>query len=512
MTVLPAVQRPVAGHRHTLRLRRLGIDTQQDMVVYMRPDCHVCRSEGFSAQARILVEANGRTIVATLGRIAGDLLSSSEASLSENAWQRLTVNEGDEIALSHAPPLDSLSFVRGKVYGQRLEEGAWHAIIDDIARGRYTDVHLSSFITACAGRSLDLGEIVGLTRAMVAAGERLDWGRHPIADKHSVGGLPGNRTTPIIVAIAASLGLTIPKTSSRAITSPAGTADTMETLAPVDLDVSRMRRVVDREGGCIVWGGAVDLSPADDVLVRVERSLDLDGEGQLVASVLSKKIAAGATHLVLDMPVGATAKVRTVDEADRLAGLFTEVASAFGIRAHTLTGDGSQPIGRGIGPALEARDILSVLRGEPDAPLDLRQRALLLAGSLLEMVGGVEAGQGAMAAARVLDDGSAWRKFQAICQAQGGMRKPPRAPHTRPVIAARAGRVAGFDNRVLARVAKLSGAPNVKEAGIELHVHVGDLVQAGQPVYTVHSAATGELAYALDYAAAHPDVIRIDPA
>jgi thymidine phosphorylase len=512
MAVLPAVQEPATGHRHRLRLRRLGIDTQQDMVVYMRPDCHVCRSEGFSAQARILVEVNGRAIVATLGRIATDLLSIDQASLSENAWQRLGVNEGDEIAISHAAPLESLSFVRGKVYGQRLDDGAWQAIVDDIAKGRYTDVHLSSFITACAGRSLELGETVGLTKAMVAAGERLDWDRRPIADKHSVGGLPGNRTTPIVVAIVASYGLTIPKTSSRAITSPAGTADTMETLAPVDLDVAHMRRVVDREGGCIVWGGAVDLSPADDVLVRIERALDLDSEGQLVASVLSKKIAAGATHLVLDMPVGATTKVRTGEEADRLTRLLTEVAAAFGIQARTLKSDGSQPVGRGIGPALEARDILSVLQNERLAPQDLRQRALGLAGSLLELVGTAAPGQGAIAAAKAIEDGSAWRKFQAICLAQGGMRKPPRARHTHPVLAAHTGRVAGFDNRVLARVAKLSGAPSAKEAGIELEVHLGDLVQKGQPLYTVHSAAKGELAYALGYAAAHPDVIRLEPA
>ena len=180
----------------------------------------------------------------------------------------------------------------------------------DVVKGQYSDVHLSSFITAGAAVPFDREETVALTRAMVDAGDRLTWSNGLVLDKHSVGGLPGNRTTPIVVAIVASHGLTMPKTSSRAITSPAGTADTMETLAPVDLDLPAIRRVVEREYGCVVWGGAVRLSPADDILIRVERALDIDSEGQLVASVLSKKIAAGSTHLVLDVPVGPTAKVQ----------------------------------------------------------------------------------------------------------------------------------------------------------------------------------------------------------
>ena len=228
---------------------------------------------------------------------------------------------------------------------------------------------------------------------MVEAGERLTWPAGVIVDKHCVGGLPGNRTTPIVVAIVASLGLTMPKTSSRAITSPAGTADTMETMAPVDLDTAAIRRVVEREGGCVVWGGAVKLSPADDILIRVERALDLDTEGQLIASVLSKKIAAGSTHLVIDLPFGPTAKVRTAREPQSpVAGSCQASPRRLACRPSVVLTDGSQPVGRGIGPALEARDVLAVLRCEPNAPQDLRQRAVALAGALLELAGAAPQG------------------------------------------------------------------------------------------------------------------------
>src|SRR6266496_3847075 len=312
----------MADGPHHLRARRLGVDTQYEAVVFMHKDCPICRSEGFVPHNRLLLRAGERHIIATLYQITGDLVAHDEAALSESAWHRLDLKDGDTLAISHPDPLESFSLVRSRIYGNELSEGALTAIITDVVDGKYSDIHLSSFITACAARPLDHGEVLALTRAMVDAGDRLSWNADIVVDKHSVGGLPGNRTTPIIVPIIAALGLTMPKTSSRAITSPAGTADTMETMAPVDLAIPDIHRVVEREGGCIVWGGAIRLSPADDILIRIERALDLDSEGQMIASVLSKKIAAGSSHLILDIPIGATAKVRSGQAADVLsAGL-----------------------------------------------------------------------------------------------------------------------------------------------------------------------------------------------
>jgi thymidine phosphorylase len=356
---------------------------------------------------------------------------------------------------------------------------------------------------------MDKDEVVALTRAMVEVGDRLSWDARPIVDKHSVGGLPGNRTTPIIVAIAAAAGLTIPKTSSRAITSPAGTADMMETLTFVDLDVTAMKRVVAKEGGCIVWGGAMHLSPADDLLIRIERALDLDSPGQLVASVLSKKIAAGSTHIVLDMPVGTTAKVRSTEAADRLTGDIQSVAQAFGLEVRILVSDGSQPVGRGIGPALEARDVLAVLQGKDDAPSDLRKRALVLAAALLEMGGKAEENAGLGLAEEILVSGRAWNKFQRICEAQGGMRTPPEPVLYKPFLATHSGTVIAIDNRRLARVAKLAGAPESKAAGVDLHASVGQRFERGQPIYSVHAESRGELTYALDYIENNDDPVML---
>lgn len=492
-----------------LRARRLGLDTQYEAVVFMHKDCPVCRSEGFVAHNRILLRAGKRRVIATLYHATTDFIAHDEAALSESAWGRLALQDGDTVSVSHPDPLESLSSVRSRIYGNDLNENALRGIIEDVVDGQYSDIHLSSFITACAARPLDRAEVMALTRAMVGVGERLTWNAAVVVDKHSVGGLPGNRTTPIIVSIVSALGLTMPKTSSRAITSPAGTADTMETMTRVDLDTADIHRVVEREGGCIVWGGAVKLSPADDILIRIERALDIDSEGQLIASILSKKIAAGSTHLVLDMPVGPTAKVRSREAAEVLSAGLVAVAEAFGMRVKVIVGDGSQPIGRGIGPALEAHDILAVLRCEPDAPQDLRQRAIALSGALIELAGHAPAGHGEIMAAETLDSGRAWLKFQRICEAQGGMRLPPTSSHRQSLITEHSGRIDAIDNRKIAKLAKLAGAPDQKAAGVELHVKLGETVAIGQPLCTVHAVAAGELAYALDYAAANADIFKV---
>jgi thymidine phosphorylase len=496
-------------NHNRLRARRLGVDTLDEPIVFMNASCHVCRSEGFEARSRVLLRAGERRVIATVFHVSGDLVGVNEAGLSDSAWRRLSLTDGEMLSVSHPEPVESLSHVRSRIYGRTLDFAALTRIVRDIVAGRYSEIELSAFLTACAARPLEMSEVLSLTRAMVEAGERLTWRSRPVLDKHSVGGLPGNRVTPIIVAIVAANGLTIPKTSSRAITSPSGTADTMETMTRVAFDVPEIHRIVEREGGCIVWGGAVQLSPADDIIIRVERALDIDTEGQLIASVLSKKIAAGATHLVLDIPVGPTAKVRTAEAADALAAALVGVAEAFGIHARALIGDGLQPIGRGMGPALEAFDVLAVLQCKTDAPPELRARAITLAGALLELGGAAAPGAGEGMAAATLHEGRAWAKFQRICEAQGGMRTPPRAAHQQPLLAPADGRLRAIDNRKLAKLAKLSGAPDSKAAGVAIHVRLDDPIARGTPLCTVHAEAPGELDYALAYAAVNPDIFSI---
>ena len=336
--------------------------------------------------------------------------------------------------VEHASSPDSMSALRRKIGGDRLERADYLAIMRDVAQHRYSKLELAAFVVATGHFDLDREEVVYLTEAMVAAGRRLDWYERPVVDKHSIGGIPGNRTSMLIVPIVAAHGMLIPKTSSRAITSPAGTADTMECLANVELTFERMRRSCASMRGCLAWGGTADLSPADDALIAVERPLSLDSPGQMVASILSKKIAAGSTHLLLDLPLGPSAKVRSMPEAQRLRKLFEYVAERLDLTLDVVITDGRQPVGNGIGPSLEARDVMRVLSGDPRAPADLRQKALRLAGRVIEFDPDVRGGEGFPIARDILDSGRALAKMHAIIDAQGRRDfdpdRPDLAPHS----------------------------------------------------------------------------------
>ncbi len=492
-----------------LRALRMQLHAAHQPIVVMRSDCHVCRSEGLSPRSQVLLVSGERQVQALLYQTDDERFPLDQVALSEAAWTALGLAEGDPVQVRHPPVLESLASVRRRVYGRRLDAGELDAIVRDVVQGRYTDVHLAAFLTATAALPMDAAETVHLTRAMVEVGHRLSWPSPIVVDKHCVGGLPGNRTSPIVVAIAAANGLVMPKTSSRAITSPAGTADTMETLAPVDLDLPTLRRVVEREGGCLAWGGAMHLSPADDIFVRIERELDIDTEGQLIASVLSKKIAAGATHVAIDIPVGPTAKIRSPEAARHLAARMEATGAHFGLMVRCMFTDGAQPVGHGIGPALEAHDVLAVLRCEAGAPLDLRERAADIAGVVLELGGVAAEGTGTRLALDTLDSGRAWERFVRICEAQGGMRTPPVATCVAPLVATHGGRVVHIDNRRLSRLAKLAGAPESAAAGVRLLARLGDEVARGQPLLELHAQTAAELAYALDYAKDAGDIVQI---
>src|SRR5690554_954304 len=498
------------GLAYPLKAVRLGIDTHQELVVYLRRNSHVCRSEGFTSSNRVHIRIDHRWILATLCIIDNEqLLQPGEMGLSESAWKKLNPVPTSEAQISHPNPVVSLSHLRHKVYGHRLNEVQTQAIIDDIVAGRYADVHLSSFVTSCAGNAMNLDEIIALTKAMLKSGQQLKWDKSCVVDKHCVGGLAGNRTTPIVVALVTACGGVMPKTSSRAITSPAGTADTLATMTQVDLKLTTLQKVVKEQGGCLAWGGSINLSPADDILIRIERMLDLDNEGQMVASVLSKKAAAGSTHVLIDIPIGPTAKVRSQEAADLLSEYLIKTGQALNLDVRILRTDGTQPVGRGIGPALEAHDLLAVLRNQADAPKDLRNRSLTLAAELLEMANLSEPGQGLALATATLDSGLALTKFMAICKAQGGFKEPGVAPYKYNWVSKVAGRVASIDNRQLSQLAKLAGAPEDPTAGVTLHLELNQTIKPDQLILTLHAESPGELQYAITFLETQAKIIEI---
>ena len=486
-----------------LALRRIAIDTYHENVAYLHRDCSVYRVEGFQALAKVRVSCGGQQIEAVLNVVDDDrIVGTDELGLSEQAYAQLCPAAAGEVLVAQAEPPASMDSVRRKINGHRLDLEEYRAITRDIATSRYSKMEMAAFLVATGQNGLDRDEVFMLTRAMLETGTRIDWNEPLVADKHCIGGLPGNRTSLLVVPIVAAHGMLIPKTSSRAITSPAGTADTMEVLAAVDIEPEALDRLVRHQRGCLTWGGTTRLAPVDDLLISVERPLGIDSQGQMVASILSKKLAAGATHLLLDIPVGPTAKVRHMHEAMQLRKLFEYVGDHMGLHLEALITDGRQPVGRGIGPVLEVRDVLQVLQNDPAAPMDLREKSLRLAGRIIEFDPDVRGGQGYAIAREILESGRALEKMDRIIKAQGERAiRPPLGRLQFDVRAETAGRVTAIDNFFLARLARLAGAPISMGAGVELFRKLGEPVLSGDVLYRVYAEFPSNHEFARDFVA-----------
>lgn len=461
---------------------------------------------------RILLTKGRRKALAIL-----DIAESPKAvppgriGLFEEVLDALQAKQGDLVDFHVAHKPASVIAIKKKMDGKELTPEEINTIVNDIVNNNLTDVELTSYVVANYVKGMHPHEITALTKAMAKTGLQLRFNKKPVLDVHSIGGVPGNRTTPIVVAIVAAAGLAIPKTSSRAITSPAGTADMLEVLTNVILPKEKLQRMVATIGGFMVWGGAISLAPADDKIIAVEHPLNIDAEGQMLASIMAKKASVGATKLLLEIPIDKNGKVSNKHDAEHLKQRFIALGSQLGIDVHVLFTDSQQPVGAGIGPALEARDVIWVLKDDRRGPADLRDKSLLIAGKMLEMGGKARKGEGITLAQELLDSGKAYAKFVQMIRAQGGPKivdaeKVPLSPLAADIRATRAGRVTNMDNHTIAQVAKDAGAPADKGSGMYLRVHLGDHVKKGDILYTIHAHNRDELEFALETARKNPGI------
>jgi len=411
--------------------------------------------------------------------------------LFEETQLELRACDNDSVDVESVPLPMSVNFIKKKIRGKSLLPNELYSIIKDLVDNKLSEVEITYFVAGTYFHGLSLKETIELAKALVNTGQRLRLKGKYIMDKHSIGGVPGNRTTMIVVPIVSAAGLTIPKTSSRAITSPAGTADTMEVLAEVNLELPQMETVIAKTGACMVWGGSLNLAPADDKIIKVEYPLQLDAEGQMLASVMAKKYSVSATHVLIDIPVGPQVKVHSIKEAKKLRSKFVTIGKSLGMKIEVYVSDGRQPIGNGIGPALEARDVLYCLMNDRRAPRDLLEKSLIMAGRLLEMGKKAKKGKGKAMAEKLLKSKEAYKQMIHIIRAQGERATDPDklklGSHTYSVKASRKGKVRGINNYSISQVARSAGAPLDKGAGVDLHVRIGHSVKRGDKLFTVYA-------------------------
>jgi len=492
-----------------LKVRRVAIDTWHDCICYLHNDCTTYDAASYLGLNKLDIFNKSSSIRAKLNIIKDDcLVAKDEIGLSSIAFDKLGLPEGSEVVLERTPSPKSTAALRTKIAGDELTPGQLDMIVRDIAEDRYSRREISAFLVS-ASNNLNLDELEALARARAAHSQELKWPFEMIVDKHSMGGVAGSRITLIVIPIVAAHGMIIPKTSSRAITSASGTADAMEVLTRVDLSQQDVLDVVAKTGGCIAWNGNLNHSAVDDVMNSITRPLAIDSQKWSVASILSKKLAAGSTHVIVDIPFGKGSKTPSAQDADALKTLFKIVGNRLGLEVDAMTTCGSGPIGRGIGPALEVRDVFSVLRCDVSAPADLRDKALDFAGRILEWDANVSKGGGRALAAEILSSGRALATLEQIIEAQGRKEEPDTpSPLISEVRASASGTIVELQGNLLSGIARRAGAPFDKGAGVDLVVGVGETVTAGDPTMLVHASTQTELSAAVDYAL-HADAFEI---
>ena len=420
----------------------------------------------------------------------------------EELLKELRVKGKQTVSLNLVEKPKSIDFIRRKLDGETLNEKEITQIIKDIVDNRLSEAELAYFVSAFYTHITNYKETAALTKAMIKTGDILHFRRKIVIDKHCIGGVAGNRTTLIVVPIIAAAGLTIPKTSSRSITSPAGTSDTMEVLAPVSFSINQIKKIVRKTNACMVWGGALNLAPADDKVIKVEHPLNLDARSQLLASILAKKASVSATHVLVDIPCGKGAKIELRKRALKLKKEFESIGRKLGMYMKVIITNGSEPIGNGLGPVLEARDVLYVLKNHEHAPSDLKKKSVELAGLMLEVGKKAKKGEGIAMALEILESGKAYDKFIEIVKAQNGKEiNPSRLKLARfkyDVKSTKSGKIKHLDNRALSRIARRAGAPNDKAAGIYLHVKKNFKVKKGDILFTIYADNKTKLRFAID--------------
>ena len=472
-----------------LRIKRINLNTGGPLIAVL--SSVDATKLNIYAEERIMIKRiRSKDWVVAVVDVGFSGVNPGQIGLFGETFDRLGADDGAAVEVQFAKLPESLSFIRDKLDGAKLTKEQIGTIVSDIVDNKLSTVELTYFVAGCYTRGMDIYESAYLTDAIVKTGKRLKFDSKIVLDKHCIGGVPGNRTTMIVVPIVAAAGFLMPKTSSRAITSAAGTADVMEVFAPVALTIDKIKKTIRKTKACMAWGGTMHLAGADESMIRVRQSLSIDPAGMLLASILAKKKAVGATHVLIDIPYGANAKFSTKQEAEKLKRKFEKISSLIGLKVNVILTDGSQPVGNGIGPVLEARDVLGVLHG--DGPKDLADRSVMLATELLRMAG-VSNARGRVL--EILDSGKALKKFREIVVAQGGSSylHVPRAKYFCAIFSSRAGTVVMLHNRHLAKLARVAGAPSDKTAGLYLCVKKGMKVKKGDKIFTIYSQSREKL-------------------
>ncbi len=435
--------------------------------------------------------------------ITTNLVETGTLGLFNDVWLNHKFHNGEEVVAELSHDGKSAKIISEKLQGKILTKDQIAYVIGDIARGEISPVLTSAWVCAGFNPGFNEKEIEYMTLALANSGEKLNWNGRIALDKHSIGGIGGKAITPIVISILANLpGIVVPNTSSRAITTASATTDMLESIMKMSFCIDELYKFVENENAFMVWGGGIDLAPADDKIIKVQKQIGIESSDKVISSIIAKKIAQGITHMVLDIPYGKYAKVKSKSEAIEFSHKFRDLASKFGIRVVDHIRQVFGIDGNALGPNLEIREVLKIFEADQTCSHLVLENSLIMAAKVIELSNLAPAGAGIDIAKDIFTSGKAEEKFRKIVEMQGGKAnlhsENISIGHIQVDINSdRSGDVAYIISRKAFEICKALGNPHIKEAGIYFWKKPGDSVRVGDKLMTLYAKNDGRMNLAL---------------
>ena len=426
-------------------------------------------------------------------------VQANEIWVTQDFLNEYPIMEWDTVLISFVQhhPL-SMQAIRKKLLWKKINEEEINAIIEDVKNNKIHDLVLAYYVATSFFYKTDIHELAYTTKATAYTWDmyRFPW---IVAGKYCIWWVPGNETTMVVIPILASLGITVPKTFSKAITSPAATWECVNVLMDIEFDKQEVIRITDKVWACLVWNEKLNLAPVNDRIIKVSAPLGMEPYARMISSIMAKNYAMGINHCLIDIPMWPTAKVATMKDAKRVAKHFKEIWEYLWIKMDVHITDGSQPIWRWIWACLQTREALRILQQYKTRSEDLEKKIIFLASRLLLLcwaANGLTNAENLVKAQ--LANWEAWKKMQKIIKAQNWNPNIKSedihlGKFTYDVVADKNCTISKVDMKHLNTMVRWLWAPKEYQAWIYLHKKLWDKVKKWEVIYTMYSPSETKL-------------------
>ena len=470
---------------------------------------------GITASDKITItKQNGEKLVTNVA--VSSKVPAWDLGVYENVIERFPLEKDEVVAIEVAESSSIANeAIRKKMKWETITYDEMYAIIKDISEWKLSEIMMTYYVASSFFYPTTDEEMYQTAKAMAECGVMFKYPKWEIvADKHCIGWVPWNETTMIAIPLLASLGIKMPKNFSKAITSPAATGECVNVLMDINFDKAWIERLIEENNCCLVWWGGLDLAPADDKLIKVQYPLAMQSRAKVVSSIMAKKYAMWVTHSVIDIPVGPTAKVTTMEEALDWKQKFEYVGKKLWMKMTVQITPANEVIWNGVWAVLQVREVLRVLQQHEKRPLDLEAKAIFLASKIIEIVGLAKGKKDAERIARKqLESWEARKMMQKIIKAQNGRNPDIRSEDLKPwiftkeILADCDGKIKKVDLHNVNHIARRLGCPAIDEAGIYISKRLGDKVKKWDVLFTMYSTSEAKIDLALQQNEEKPAMI-----